>query len=147
MTTSDPHPEGKKILALLDGELAPAVAAEVREHCGVCAQCRQVLRDFSAVRGTLEAHARSEPLRPVWPAVRAHLGRAASPGFRPAFGLATTAAALAGIALGVLVGSMAHRSTEHDGAYLWSVAASSVGEEGGNTLPDIYSTTIFGEGR
>ena len=147
MKRSDPHPKGQKILALLDGELAPAVAAEVREHCEACAQCRQVLQDFSAVRGALEAHARSEPLGPVWPAVRAHLGKAASPGFRAAFGFATTAAALAGIALGVLVGSLAHRSAEHEGTYLWSVAASSVGEEGGNTLPDIYSTTIFGEGR
>ena len=147
MTTSGPHPPGQKIVELLDGELAPAVAAEVREHCDACAQCRQVHRDFSAVRGMLAAHASSEPLRPIWPAVRARREKTASPASRPAFGFAATAAALAGIALGVLVGSLAHRSPEYEGTYLWSVVASSVGEEGGNALPDIYSTTLSAEGR
>jgi anti-sigma factor RsiW len=147
MSTSGPHPPGQKIVALLDGELAPAVAAEVRGHCDACAHCRQVRQDFSAVRGMLSAHAGSEPLRPIWPAVRARREKAASPASRPAFGVAATAAALVGIALGVMVGSLAHRSPEYEGTYLWSVVASSVGEESGNALPDIYSTTLSGEGR
>ena len=148
MNPSGPHPPGQKIVALLDGELALAVAAEVREHCDACAQCRQVLQDFSAVRGMLAAHSGCEPLRPVWPAVRARRTKAAFPVSRPAFGFATTAAALVGIALGVLVGTLAHRSSEDEGTYLWSAVASGVGDEGGNALPDIYSTmTTSGEGR
>jgi anti-sigma factor RsiW len=147
MSTPGSHPPGQKIVALLDGELAPAVAAEVRRHCEACAQCRQVLQDFSAVRGVLAAHGSSAPLRPIWPVVRVRREKAASPGFRPAFGFATAAAALVGIVLGVLVGSLAHRSPSYEGAYLWSVIAPGVGEEGGSALPDIYSTTISGEGR
>jgi anti-sigma factor RsiW len=145
MNTPGPHPEGEKILALLDGELDPAVAGEIREHCAACAPCGQVLREFSEVRGLLAAHAPSEPLRPAWPAVRTRLEAAAAPAFRPAFGFATTAAAVVGIALGVLVGTLAHRHSAVEGTYLWSVVASGVGEPGGGALPDIYATTTSSE--
>lgn len=143
------HPRGETILAFLDGELAPAFADEVRDHCAACAECRQVSQELSSVREILVAHPGSAPLRPVWPAVQGRLERPASPFFRPAFGIATTAAALVGILLGVFVGSIGNRHPRHEGAYLWSVVPSSIAQDGGGTLPDIYAitTSASGEGR
>jgi hypothetical protein len=147
MRTSSPHPEEKKLLALLDGELAPVVADQIREHCGACAQCRDALQDLSAVHEMIRAHAPSGPLRPAWPFVKDRLGRGSLPRLRSAFGVATTAAALVGVLLGVVVGSIGNRQTENEGSYLWSRITSSSAEEGCGTLPDIYSTTTSGEGR
>lgn len=147
MTTMDRHPDGKKILALLDGELPATEAAAIREHCDACAGCARLLADHSAVRGMLQAREPARPLRPVWPAVRNRLARPGVPLFRPAFTMAATAAALLGVLLGVLVGSVGTRTVEPRGAYLWSVVSSHTGGDGGTTLQHIYSSSNSGEGR
>ena len=45
--------------ALLDGELAPEEAAEVRAHCEACEACRRVRDELAAVAEALRAEAHS----------------------------------------------------------------------------------------
>jgi anti-sigma factor RsiW len=146
MRTSNSHPRGEKILAFLDGELPPPEAEAVREHCRTCEKCRQVVAELSAVQKTLRGHMPSEPLRPIWPAVRGRLERTDRLLFRPAFTLVTTAAVLVGVFLGVLFGSIGDRSATSETSYIWSAVGSSFAEEDGGTLPDIYTTTTSEEG-
>jgi anti-sigma factor RsiW len=147
MRAPGPHPRETAILAFLDGELGPLDADAVRNHCSDCEQCRQVLQELSVVSRALQSLPPAEPVRPVWPAVRDGLERARLPIFRPAFAAATTATALLGVLLGVWIGSIGSRATEPSGSYLWSYVASSITEEGGDSLPDIYSTATSREGR
>ena len=143
------HPGGKRILALIDGELPPTEADPVRRHIEECAQCRREWEELGAVADSLAALAApsaSEPLRPVWPIVRDRLSRTDRPILKPAFGAAAAAAVLVGVAIGILVGSAGSRATESEGAYLWSSFGSSLAEDGGGTLSGAYSRMTIEEG-
>jgi anti-sigma factor RsiW len=147
MSAPNPHPEEPRIVAYLDGALSPAEADQVRDHCEICEPCRQILREFVAVHEMLQAYEPATPLRAAWPAVAERRERGRRPVFRPAFAAATAAMAVAGVVLGLLVGSAASRPTVSKGAYLWEIVSSSVANDGGEVMPDIYSTVTTGEGR
>ena len=144
MNASDPHPGGKRILAWLDGELPESEADLMRRHCEDCQPCRREWEELTAVGGALAAPSTSEPIRPVWPAVKTRLSTADRPILRPAFGAAAAAAILAGIAIGVLVGSGESRAPESEGSYLWSAVGSSLAADGADTLSGAYTlmTTV-----
>lgn len=147
MREPESHPSGRAILALLDEELAPGDAEKVSAHCDTCEQCRQLREELSSVGETLRAHVASGPLRPVWPVVQDRLDRASRPILRAAFGVATAAAIVVGVFLGLLAGTAESRRAESGGANLWSVVGSSLGEGGSGTLSGAYGRMASEEGR
>jgi len=105
MTGRSDHVENR-IQAFLDNELAPHEVERVRSHCAECPRCRKALEQAVAVRDILHADRNAIPLRPMWPHVRGRLNPIPSRRIRPAFALGVAAAGLAGILLGVSVGSI-----------------------------------------
>jgi anti-sigma factor RsiW len=139
MNASDSHPGGKRILAWLDGELPEGEADLVRRHCEECEPCRQEWEELTAVGEALAAAPASKPISPVWPEIRDRLSEPDRPILKPAFGAAAAAAVLAGVAIGVLVGSGESQAPVSEGSYLWSAVGSSMAEDGGGTLSGAYT--------
>ncbi|MBD3335843.1 MAG: hypothetical protein GF355_10040 [Candidatus Eisenbacteria bacterium] len=145
MNAGGPHPKGEKLLALIEGELSQAETDALEEHCRACASCRRLRDELSAVRDSLQAEAPAGPLRPIWPAVRERRAAVQPPLLRPAFAAATGAAVIAGVFLGMVVGTLRDRPVETGNAYLWTEIGSTVVGEGGDTLPDIYTSPASGD--
>jgi anti-sigma factor RsiW len=126
------HPGEKRILAFLDGELGPAEAEEVRDHCQACGPCGRVRDGFLAIGSALNSQGSAEPLRPVWPVVEGRLEEARRSILRPVFGAAAAAAVAFGLFLGLLLGSTGSGAPETESSYLWSSTGSSLtgGSEG-----------------
>ncbi len=97
--------EQDKIQALLDGELEPAAAARVRGHCAECPECAAALEAARAVWAVLGQTPAPEPGAPAWPGIRAALAsRAGVRALRLRFAAGGVAAAVAGLALGLVLG-------------------------------------------
>jgi len=129
---------GDKLQAFLDGELSSSESDSVRAHCAVCSECARSLADLEAVRVALEGDDVPSPLRSMWPAVREELERRSSPGFDLSFGLAASAAAVAGVALGLLLGAsgdLPDRMLESSNTY---AEGSLLGDESVPTLDEVY---------
>ncbi|HOX26041.1 MAG TPA: zf-HC2 domain-containing protein [Candidatus Krumholzibacteria bacterium] len=98
----------QRIQAYLDGELAPAAAAELQEHLRECADCRQRLEAARRCWQLVDIAVAPPLRRSVWPRVEAVVARRR--GLRawswPQRGLAATAAA-AGVVLGMQLGEPA----------------------------------------
>lgn len=71
MTT---HPL-EQLSAWLDGDLDPAVRAEVERHLAACAECRAVRADLEALRASAaaQAHVVATPSTDLWPGIAARL--------------------------------------------------------------------------
>ena len=98
------HVDGR-LQAWLDGELPEAEAEEVRRHVKGCACCSEEQEAVRAVLGALRSDAGAEPMRPMWPAVRARIAPGAKPRFGFSFGLGTALAAAAGLIIGIALGT------------------------------------------
>jgi anti-sigma factor RsiW len=140
---TDGHVEDK-LEAMLDGELTRAEASAVRAHCTGCKKCGAALGELEMIDGALEMEREPSPLRPMWPAVREALVHPSVPRFGFSFGLVTSAAAVAGVVLGVLLGSL-DELPEHplEAAETYSVG-SYLGDDSVPTLDEIYVAS-FGE--
>ena len=70
-TKAAPNCEGiqERLTALLDDELAPEEAAEVRAHLDVCILCRQEREELAAVRD-MAGQWPGEAERDLWPAIQ-----------------------------------------------------------------------------
>lgn len=147
MRMSDQHPTEREIIAFLDGGLPEHDADAIREHCRACMSCSQILEEFSVVREKLDTLTATELRRPLWPAVQDSRRKSNLPILSPGFAAVTTAAVLAGVFFGALIGSVRDRPTKSEAQYLWSVVRPSITERGGDTLPDIYTITPSEEGR
>lgn len=97
------------IHACLDGELAPAKDEAVRAHCRLCADCGRAFAQSERVQAVLVDDARAaqdaaaaEPS--VWPAVCARLRERRRPRFGFVMIATSSAAAAAGLMIGVLLG-------------------------------------------
>jgi hypothetical protein len=98
------------------------------------------------VRAALKAEDVPLPLRSMWPAVREELKRRSSPGFDLSFGLAASAAAVAGVALGLLLGAsgdLPDRMLESSNTY---AEGSLLGDESVPTLDEVYVYSFDEEG-
>jgi anti-sigma factor RsiW len=105
-----------RIQGLLDGELAPHEAAEVRDHCARCRECGQALVSAVAVWQRLDAAAAPPPPRAAWPGVQAALAaRTHSGALTPRLAASAVAAALGGLALGLTLGLGGFTSSRGDG--------------------------------
>jgi len=147
MNETGSHPDGREILALLDGELSPERAEAVREHCESCAECRRTREELSSVGRMLRSRPEEEPLRPIWPDVRERLESSDRPLLRPLFGLAAAAAVAAGILLALILFPAERPREQSDGPYLWSAVGSSLGESGGEPFSNTYTSTPSAEGK
>jgi len=73
MSAQDKHtacPTDEVLSALLDGDLAPELEAELGAHLEGCAACRQAQDDLVAMVGGLSGLAEAEPDRDLWPAIQ-----------------------------------------------------------------------------
>jgi anti-sigma factor RsiW len=133
-----------KIRACLDGELAPDEAARVRAHCARCRACHRAWTEIENLYRILESDTGAEPLRPVWPGVRERIGEPRRGLARFPFAVGASAAAAAGLLLGLLLGSV--------GETLGSRAESSWSEVGtlltdsGTSLDDLYLSGLANGG-
>ncbi len=119
------HLPGTVILAHLHGELDPAEAARVRDHCASCPECQTHLAALRSVQDILDRDALGEDEKPrsVWNGVRAGVPEKAT----PLFAAGTLAACLLGLLLGLRAGQdrAVDGSTQAAGStssldYLWS---------------------------
>jgi len=110
MSSNERHVDDR-IPAYLDGELKADEAERVLAHCRACASCGRVLDESTRVMERLRAAAAPDPARSFWPYVRAEIARAAERRLGPAFAFGATAAVAAGIALGLLVGTVDRPAT------------------------------------
>ena len=138
------HVEGR-LQAWLDGELDESDSAAVNRHVESCERCAGALRELEALRGAITADAESEPLRPMWPAVKAAAYPVSRTRFGFSFGLATSLAAAAGLVIGISLGSFGNEPAaivETESEY----AGSMLGSDEILSLDEMYVTAFEEDG-
>lgn len=105
MSGADKRHVEDRLQAWLDGELSEAEGAKTRSHVESCAQCSRALKETEATLKALRKYEDAEPLRPMWLAVRAGMAAGARPRFGLSFGFVTSAAAAAGLIIGIMLGT------------------------------------------
>jgi anti-sigma factor RsiW len=123
-----------RIQAWLDGEISGDEAREIESHCKSCESCGKLWREQLEIREVLGADPAADPMAPMWPAVEKSLRGRGVPGFGFSFAFGTTAAAVAGLALGVFIGSVSTTNGEGD---IWSEIGSTMTAESG-MASDVY---------
>jgi anti-sigma factor RsiW len=120
------HPREPVLQAYYDGELDAVTSAMIREHCAACPTCRADLATRAFIRERVAKSAPRATHASVWPHIAARPRREQSRSHRLAFDLGITAAAVAGVVLGVLIGAPASNdsavdesSSRHTVADLW----------------------------
>jgi anti-sigma factor RsiW len=126
-----------RLQAWLDGELPRAEAEELGRHVEKCARCSQSLEDSKAVVEALRSDRDAEPLRHMWPAVRARIVPSARRRIGFAFGLATSLAAAAGLVIGIMLGASGGTQPATTASSQYS-ETSLLGGETLASLDDIY---------
>ncbi len=96
----------EKIRACLDGELPLAEADAVRSHCRTCPECARAWEELAAMADLLPVETAERSERSLWPAVRARLRERPSWFTGTRFAVSASAAAAAGLLLGVLLGGV-----------------------------------------
>jgi anti-sigma factor RsiW len=140
MSDQSNHVE-QKIQAWLDGELTAEEAKSVESHCLSCEKCEELWRGQLRIRKMLSAHDASQPSGPMWPAVEERLHGATSSRFGFPFALGTSAAAVAGIVLGVFLGAINESSYENGEQDVWSEVGSTMTVESNPGLSGFYLDT------
>ena len=135
----------EKIRAYLDGELPPAEADGIREHCRSCPRCGRALEESKALHRVLEADAALDPPQSLWPLVRARLERQDGSGLRLWFALSASGAALAGLLLGVILGSL-EESRDSWQQETWTEVGSLLAGGAETTLDEAYLAQETEEG-
>jgi anti-sigma factor RsiW len=128
------------IQACADGELAREEEAQVRAHCGSCASCGAALAELEAFYSVLESDEDRRLLHPVWPRVLERIERRRSPFARVPFAVSASAAAAAGLLIGLLLGASGGIGAAEPGNGLqgdWSEIGSTL-TGAGTTLDDLY---------
>jgi len=125
--TSPHEPHVKSILpAYLAGELTEPEATRVREHLRACDGCERAFRELTELHRLLESDVATEPSEPVWTAVQARLHAPAPEPLRLRWILGTATAAVAGVILGLFVGSAPPQPRAETSYSLWSALGSSL---------------------
>ena len=135
-----------KLQAWLDGELSENEGEKIRSHVDSCAQCSRALRETEATLEALRKYEDAVPLRPMWPAVRAGMAAAARPRFGLSFGFVTSAAAAAGLIIGIMLGTPG-RSSAPTGENGSEYSVESALEDGAvMTLDEMYVSAFSEDG-
>jgi hypothetical protein len=135
------HPTTQAMLAALHGEGAGSGAVAV--HCRACDRCRPVWEDLAAARAALDAELPPPDPAPMWPHVRARLARS-RPRRLTAPWAAGTAAALAGLLLGIWLGTSDLAAPSEQSQDIWSTLGSTLSST--SALSDFYTTGTQTEG-
>ncbi len=133
----------ESLQAWLDGELDEAEAHTVRRHVEECDRCSRAVEELRAVRSVLGSDADLAPLRPMWPAVKARMVAETRPRFGLSFGFATSAAAVAGLIIGLALGGNGDVSQRTAAT---GDEESVLGDDALATLDEIYVSLDAGEG-
>jgi anti-sigma factor RsiW len=146
MSRTRDHYSDNQMQEFLNGELSEHENGQIRSHTETCAECRQLMRELVTVRELLRADAPAEPIRPMWPAVRERLEAAARPRFRLVFALGTSAAAIAGIILGLYLGSLGSRPTGIPPEGMWSDVPTTLTNNPSGGIADVFLAAPTQEG-
>lgn len=130
-----------RLRGFVDGELPQDLAHEVRAHLDDCAECASELAALRAVQDALLAVPDATPIAPMWNAVRRRRERP-SKRFSWTLALRTSAFGLAGVLIGLLLGTVHPASTEAESTDLWTDLGSTYGTEAGSSLSDEYLTQL-----
>ena len=117
--------------SLLDEELLAGDADRVLAHCGECTRCDALMRRSSQVKRMLALLSPPRPAESMWPLIERRIRQKPSFMYRYGFALGASALAVAGIALGLLVGAWFAPPDDLRGTE-WS---------GSRPLADIYLTS------
>jgi anti-sigma factor RsiW len=135
----------ERLQAWLDGELDESESAAVKRHVESCGRCAGALSELRALREAIADDAESQPLRPMWPAVRAAAYPVSRTRFGLSFGLATSLAAAAGLVIGISLGSLGETpvvGVETESEY----AASMLGSDEILSLDEMYVAAFEEDG-
>jgi anti-sigma factor RsiW len=134
-----PHVEDR-FEALLSGELSAEEAGRVQAHCDACPECGRALAEAQRAWEALgEAEAPVQPPS-LWPRLEARLAPRRSPRVRLTFALGASAAALAGLVLGVYLGSQFLGDSNTWQQETWSQVGSLIADGGQGSLDQVYVT-------
>ncbi len=135
-----------RIQAYLDGEVSPAEAESIRDHCSRCAICGRDLAESAGLRDLIRSDPAPLPARSVWPGVRECILPTARPRFGPLFAFGASAAVLVGLLFGIAVGSMRPPASSGESEDIWSAVGSTMtgGERDG--LGDVYFMSLESNG-
>jgi anti-sigma factor RsiW len=125
-----------RIQSWLDGELSANEAEAVENHCRSCDGCGEIWQAQLEIRSMLRAGPAEEPLAPMWPAVEEKLHGKTEVSLPFAFG--ASAAAVAGIAIGVFLGTIGESSYENGEQDVWSEVGSTMTVESSPGLSGFY---------
>jgi len=139
-----PHIDDR-LEAFVAGEVTAEEAGRIRAHCTDCPRCRRALAETRAVWDALGNDASPELPRPLWPLLRARLEKPISPRARLALTVSASAAAVAGLILGIYLGSQFMGAPSAWQQETWTQVGSLLADGGQGTLDQVY-VSGFDEG-
>ena len=145
MKSPDPGHVLERIRSCLDGELSDAEAEAVRSHCRTCPECARAWEELSALAELLPVDLTDRESRSLWPAVRARLVARPSWFTGARFAVSASAAAAAGLLLGVLLGGAPGSERTEEGGSGFAGLESVWAESWEPTLADVYLAALTDE--
>ncbi len=127
-----------RLQAYLDGELPRVDADAVHAHIRTCPGCARAWREHEAVWKSLSAELTPSPPPSLWPSIHARLAPAVSRRMRTALAAGGLAASLAGLVVGILLGSVRQVPQVTWQEETWTQVGSLLADESGTTLDDVY---------
>jgi len=127
-----------RLEAYVAGEMTPVEAERVRAHCQDCPRCRRALAEVQSVWRALGEDPSPELPRPLWPLLGQRLGKPRSPRARLVLALSASAAGVAGLLLGVLLGSQLIGAPGAWQQETWSEVGSLLADGEQSTLDQVY---------
>ena len=140
-----PHIE-QRLEAFVSGEATAEEAARIRAHCDECPDCRRALTEAQAVWGVLGEAAPPALPASLWPVVEARIERQRSPRARLTWALGASAAAAAGLILGIVLGSQFLGAPGAWEQETWTQVGSLIADGGESTLDEVYVSGFSEEG-
>ncbi|RPJ42746.1 MAG: hypothetical protein EHM19_09960 [Candidatus Latescibacterota bacterium] len=96
-----------RLQAFADGELSPGEAERVRAHSAACPACARALAEIESVNAALNAYEETRLPPSIWPGLAERLERRRPFFWSVPFAVGASAAAAAGLLIGLWLGSAA----------------------------------------
>jgi len=127
-----------RLQAYLDGELSDRDRAAVSDHLEACAECRTALEELRELQALLMADPQPELRTSAWPRIADRL-ESSKPWWDPVVGFATAGAAIAGLVIGLMLGTgtTSNVSANDD---LWSAVGATIATDRGLALAEFPTT-------
>lgn len=128
----------ERLVSYLAGDLPAAEAAGVREHCAACPSCGRLLEESAGTWALLGHITPAHPARSLWPGVQERLANRSAPAPRLPLALGAAGASLAGLLLGILIGSASPWFSRESQTSPEQELTTLIGNEVEPTLGEIY---------